>query len=39
MTEWVKPANQDARVAQFLVALELVIKNRRKLGKLNTITA
>ncbi len=39
MTEWVKPANQDARVAQYLVGLELVIKNRRKLGKLNTITA
>lgn len=39
MTEWVKPANQDARVAQFLVALELVIKNRRKLGKLTGITA
>ncbi len=39
MTEWVKPSNQDARVAQFLVGLELVIKNRRKLGKLNTITA
>lgn len=39
LTDWVKPANQDARVAQYLVALELVIKNRRKLGKLNTITA
>ena len=39
MTEWVKPANQDARVAQYLVALELVIKNRRKLGKLTGITA
>jgi hypothetical protein len=39
MTDWVKPSNQDARVAQYLVALELVIKNRRKLGKLNTITA
>ena len=39
MTEWVKPANQDAKVAQYLVALELVIRNRRKLGKLNTITA
>jgi len=39
LTEFVKPANQDARVAQYLVALELVIKNRRKLGKLNTITA
>lgn len=39
MTEWVKPSNQDARVAQYLVALELVIKNRRKLGKLTGITA
>lgn len=39
MTEWVKPANQDARVAQYLVALELVIKNRRKLGKMISITA
>lgn len=39
MTEWVKPSNQDARVCQYLVALELVIKNRRKLGKLTSITA
>lgn len=39
MTEWVKPSNQDARVAQFLVGLELVIKNRRKLGKLTSVTA
>lgn len=39
MTDWVKPANQDARVAQYLVALELVIKNRRKLGKNLSITA
>lgn len=39
MTEWVKPSDQDARVAQFLVALELVIKNRRKLGKLTAVTA
>lgn len=39
MTEWVKPANQDAKVAQYLVALELVFKNRRKLGKLTGITA
>jgi hypothetical protein len=39
MTEWVKPVDQDAKVAQYLVALELVIRNRRKLGKLNTITA
>jgi hypothetical protein len=39
MTEWVKPANQDAKVAQILFAGELVIKNRRKLGKLTAITA
>lgn len=39
LTDWVKPANQDARVAQYLVALELVIKNRRKLGKITGITA
>ncbi len=39
MTDWVKPANQDARVAQYLVGLELVIKNRRKLGKNLSITA
>lgn len=39
MTEWVKPANQDARVAQYLVALELVVRNRRKLGKITGITA
>jgi hypothetical protein len=39
MTEWVKPVDQDAKVAQYLVALELVIRNRRKLGKLTSITA
>lgn len=39
LTEWVKPANQDARIAQYLVALELVIKNRRKLGKIVSVTA
>lgn len=39
LSEWVKPANQDARVAQYMVALELVIRNRRKLGKLTAITA
>lgn len=38
-TEFVKPANQDAKTAQILVALELVIMNRRKLGKLTGITA
>lgn len=39
MTDWVKPYDQDARVAQYLVALELVIRNRRKLGKLTSVTA
>lgn len=39
MTEWVKPVDQDAKVAQYLVALELVIRNRRKLGVLTGITA
>ena len=39
LTEWVKPANQDAKVAQLLFAGELVVKNRRKLGKLTGITA
>lgn len=38
-TEFVKPGNQDAKVAQILVTLELVIKNRRKLGKLTAISA
>ncbi len=39
LTEFVKPVDQDAKVAQYLVALELVIRNRRKLGKLTAITA
>jgi len=39
MTEWVKPANQTARVAQLLMACELVANNRRRLGKLTGITA
>ena len=39
MTEWVKPGNQDSKTAQLLFAGELVIKNRRKLGKLTAITA
>lgn len=38
-TDFVRPSNQDAKVAQILVALELVIKNRRKLGKLTSVTA
>lgn len=39
LTEFVKPVDQDAKVAQYLVALELVIRNRRKLGKMLSITA
>ena len=39
MRDWVTPANQDAKVALFMVGLELVIKNRRKLGKLTSVTA
>lgn len=39
MKDWVSPANQDAKVALFMVGLELVIKNRRKLGKMISITA
>lgn len=39
MTEFVKPANQDARVAQMLLACAMVTPRRRKLGLMNTITA
>ena len=39
MRDWVMPANQDAKVALFMVGLELVIKSRRKLGKMITISA
>lgn len=39
MTEWVKPANQTAKVAQIIWAGELVANNRRRLGKLTGITA
>lgn len=39
MTEWVKPANQTAKVAQLIMACELVTNNRRRLGKLTGITA
>jgi hypothetical protein len=39
MRDWVPSINQDAKTALFMVGLELVIKNRRKLGKLNSITA
>lgn len=39
MTEWVKPSNQTAKVAQMVVVLELTTNNRRRLGKLTGITA
>jgi len=39
LTDWTKPPEQDAKVAQLLVGLELVTTNRRKLGKITTITA
>lgn len=39
MTEWVKPVNQTSKTAQLVVALELTTNNRRRLGKLTSITA
>lgn len=39
MRDWVPSINQDAKTALFMVGLELVIRNRRKLGKLTGITA
>ncbi len=39
MTEWVKPANQTAKVAQIIMACELATNNRRRLGKITSITA
>ena len=39
MRDWVPSINQDAKTALFMVGLELVIKNRRKLGKITSITA
>lgn len=39
LTEWVKPSQQTAKVAQLVVALELTTNNRRRLGKLTSITA
>jgi len=38
-TEYVKPANQDARVAQVVIMLMFVTNARRKLGKLTGISA
>jgi len=39
LTPFVKPANQDAKVAQILLACALVTGNRRKLGKMTGVTA
>lgn len=39
MTDWVKPANQTARVAQIVFRANLVSNNRRKLGKVTSQTA
>lgn len=39
MTDWKQPLNGDSKTAQMLLAAELVIKNRRKLGKLTAMTA
>lgn len=38
-TEFVKPSNQDAKVAQILFMGEIITNNRRKLGRLVSITA
>lgn len=38
-TMFVKPSNQDARIAQIIVMLQLVTNARRKLGKITSITA
>lgn len=39
MSEWVKPADQDLKVAQVFWAGELTTRNRRKLGSLTSVTA
>jgi hypothetical protein len=39
MTEWVKPANQTSKVAQIIMCGQLATNNRRRLGKLTSITA
>ncbi len=39
MSEWVKPANQDLKVAQVFWAGELTTNNRRKLALLTGVTA
>lgn len=39
LTEFVKPGNQTAKVAQLIWAAELTTNNRRRLAKIDTITA
>lgn len=39
LTEWVKPVNGVSKVAQLVLMANLVVNNRRKLGKLTAITA
>lgn len=39
MSDWVKPADQDLKVAQVFWAGELTTRNRRKLGSLTSVTA
>lgn len=39
MSDWVKPANQDLKVAQVFWAGELTTNNRRKHGLLTSVTA
>lgn len=39
LSPWVKPADQDLMVAQVFWAGELITNNRRKLGKLTSVTA
>lgn len=39
MSEWVKPSNQTAKTAQIILACELATNNRRRLGKITTISA
>lgn len=38
-TEFVKPTNQDARVAQVIIMMQLVTNARRKLSKISSISA
>jgi len=39
LTPWVKPSDQDIRVAQILFAGQMLTDNRRKLGKITGVTA